>query len=118
MRLPSRSKLIPLVEFVYIKSGLFSARIHQNSWPLRWTPSSYYKRTREGFMMLVFLQKLMLMDLTSGGNGTTPSAANNNSSPTSAPLSTLNNTTTKGHGSSLQSTTGLFILTISLLYVC
>ncbi|XP_053237564.1 signal transducer CD24 [Podarcis raffonei] len=72
--------------------------------------------TRLGLGLL--LLALLLPTQTSGGNGTTPSAANNNSSPTSAPLSTLNNTTPKGHGSSLQSTTGLFILTISLLYVC
>uniref|UniRef100_A0A670HMF1 Uncharacterized protein n=1 Tax=Podarcis muralis TaxID=64176 RepID=A0A670HMF1_PODMU len=63
-----------------------------------------------GLLLLV----LLLPTQTSGGNRTTLLAANNNSSPTSAPLSTLNNTTTKGHGSSLQSTTGLFVLTISL----
>ncbi|XP_042302199.1 signal transducer CD24 [Sceloporus undulatus] len=43
---------------------------------------------------------------------------NSTSSVTSVPLSTLNITTPAGHGNSLQSATGLFILAIFLLYVC
>ncbi|KAM6459543.1 signal transducer CD24 [Liasis olivaceus] len=53
-----------------------------------------------------------------GTNGTTSVPSHNNSAVTSAPLSTLNNTTTKGHGNSLQSTAGLFILSVSFLYMC
>ncbi|XP_061479486.1 signal transducer CD24 [Rhineura floridana] len=65
---------------------------------------------------LLFLA-LLVPALISDNNATTISASNNNSGPTSVPVGTLNNTT-KGHGSSLQSTTGLFILSVSLLYVC
>ncbi|KAJ6660279.1 hypothetical protein lerEdw1_017979 [Lerista edwardsae] len=65
---------------------------------------------------LLLLALLLPATQTGAGNVTT-SPPETNSSSTSVPLSTLNNTT-RGHGNSLQSTTGLFILSISLLYVC
>ncbi|XP_053146386.1 signal transducer CD24 [Hemicordylus capensis] len=70
--------------------------------------------TRLGLGLL--LLALLLPTQTGGDNGTTTTLSNNLSS-TSVPLSTLSNTT-HGHGNSLQSTTGLFILSISLLYFC
>ncbi|KAF7253793.1 Isoamylase [Varanus komodoensis] len=73
--------------------------------------------TRLGLGLL--LLAILFPTQTGGDNGTTTaSPSNNNSSLTSVPLSTLNSTTPKSHGNTLQSTTGLFILSISLLYVC
>ncbi|XP_058030421.1 signal transducer CD24 [Ahaetulla prasina] len=67
---------------------------------------------------LVFgLFLLALLSPSQGGdNKTTTDAPHNNSAVTSVSFST--NTTTKGHGNHLQSTTGLFILSVSLLYFC
>ncbi|XP_034264990.1 signal transducer CD24 [Pantherophis guttatus] len=67
---------------------------------------------------LVFgLFLLALLSPSQGGeNKTTTDAPHNNSSMTTMSLST--NTTTKGHGNYLQSTTGLLILSVSLLYFC
>ncbi|XP_060609101.1 signal transducer CD24 [Anolis sagrei] len=72
--------------------------------------------TRLGLGLL--LLALLLPTQTGGQNGTTASPHNSTSGVTSVPLSTLNITTTPGHGNSLQSTTGLFILSLFLLYVC
>uniref|UniRef100_U3EQS5 Signal transducer CD24-like protein n=1 Tax=Micrurus fulvius TaxID=8637 RepID=U3EQS5_MICFL len=49
-------------------------------------------------------------------NKTTTVAPHNNSSVTSVSLNI--NSTTKGHGNYLQSTTGVVILSVSLLYFC
>ncbi|XP_032071181.1 signal transducer CD24 [Thamnophis elegans] len=66
---------------------------------------------------LVFgLFLLALLSPSQGGeNKTSTDAPGNNSAVTSVLLST---NTTKGHGNNLQSTTGLFILSVSLLYFC
>ncbi|KAH0622191.1 hypothetical protein JD844_024286 [Phrynosoma platyrhinos] len=74
--------------------------------------------TQEGLPKLLRLRAFRTFRTTGGENGTTVSPANSTSSVTSVPLSTLNITTPAAHGNSLQSTTGLFILAISLLYVC
>ncbi|CAM4534763.1 unnamed protein product, partial [Caretta caretta] len=55
------------------------------------------------------------------GTSLTPSSNNSTTSSTSMPAVTnsLNNTTMRGHGNSLHSTTALlFLLSISLLHFC
>ncbi|KAG8123977.1 putative Signal transducer CD24-like protein [Naja naja] len=49
-------------------------------------------------------------------SNTSTVAPHNNSAVTSVSLNI--SSTTKGHGNYLQSTTGLFILSVSLLYFC
>uniref|UniRef100_A0A7N5P527 CD24 molecule n=1 Tax=Ailuropoda melanoleuca TaxID=9646 RepID=A0A7N5P527_AILME len=71
---------------------------------------------RLGFGLLVLA--LLSPTQTGGDNRTTTSPLSNSSEVTSGPLSTLNRTTTRGHGNSLQSTAGLFMLSVSLLSIC
>ncbi|XP_026522410.1 signal transducer CD24-like [Notechis scutatus] len=66
---------------------------------------------------LVFgLFVLALLSPSQGEANKTTVAPHNNSSVTS--VSHNINSTTKGHGNYLQSTTGLFIFSVSLLYFC
>ncbi|XP_077168708.1 signal transducer CD24 [Paroedura picta] len=70
----------------------------------------------------LLLLALLLPTQTGGDNSTAATPLLSNSSSTSSvPLSTLNNTsanTTKGHGNALQASAGLFIISLSLLYIC
>ncbi|XP_029140151.1 signal transducer CD24 [Protobothrops mucrosquamatus] len=67
---------------------------------------------------LVFgLFLLALLSPSQGGENKTATEAPHNHSVVT-PMSLNINTTTKGHGNCLQSTTGLFILSVSLLYFC
>ncbi|XP_075270406.1 signal transducer CD24 [Opisthocomus hoazin] len=71
---------------------------------------------------LLLLALLLPTQIYCDPNGTSPTPSNN-SSMSSVSLSTVtnsvNNTTTQGHGNSLQSTTSLlFVLSVSLLCFC
>ncbi|XP_063167592.1 signal transducer CD24 [Candoia aspera] len=65
-----------------------------------------------GLLVLALLSPSQAED-----NKTSTTPMHNNPNVTSTPFS-MTNTTTKGHGNALQSTAGLFILSVSFLYIC